>query len=140
MFFTNNFKHLILLSGDIEVNPGPKRSANIKFCHWNLNGLAAHDFIKVPLIEAFITTSNFDIVCLSETFLDSTIPDHDMNTQINGYSLLRAHHPNNIKRGRVCIYFKESLPLIRRNDLTNLKDCLVTEINVNNEKCFFVLV
>ena len=29
------------------------------------------------------------------------------------------------------------LPLIRRNDLTNTKDCWVTEINVNNEKCFF---
>ena len=137
MFFINNFKHLILLSGDIEVNPGPKRSANIKFCHWNLNGLAAHDFIKVPLIEAFITTSNFDIVCLSEAFLDSTIPDDDVNIQINGYSLLRADHPSNIKRGGVCIYFKESLPLIRRNDLTNLKDCLITEVNVNNKKCFF---
>ena len=57
--------------------------------------------------------------------------------QINRYSLLRADHPNNIKRAGVCIYFKASLPSIRRNDLTNLKDCLVTEINVNNEKCFF---
>ena len=47
------------------------------FRAWNLNRLVAHDFIKVPLIEAFITTSNFDIVCLSETFLDSTIPDDD---------------------------------------------------------------
>ena len=49
-FFINNFKHLILLSRDIGVNPGPKRSSNIKFFHWNLNKLAAHDFIKVPLI------------------------------------------------------------------------------------------
>ena len=88
-------------------------------------------------MEAFITSNNFDLVCLSETFLDSTIPNDDINIQINGYSLLRADHPNDIKRGGVCIYFKESLPLIRRNDLTNIKDCLVTEINVNNEKCFF---
>ena len=137
-YLINSFKHLLLLlSGDTETNPGPKRSSNIKFCHWNLNGLAAHDFIKVPLVEAFITSNNFDLVCLSETFLDSTIPNDDVNIQINGYSLLRADHPNNIKRGGVCIYFKESLPLIRRNDLTNIKDCIVTEINVNNEKCFF---
>ena len=133
-FFIKNFKHLLLLSGNIEINPGLKRSSTIKFCHWNLDELAAHDFIKVPLIETFITTSNFDVVCLSGTFLDSTIPDDDVNMQINGYSLLRADHPNNIKRGGVCIYFKESLPLITKNDLTNLKDCLVTEINVNNEK------
>ena len=35
------------------------------------------------------------------------------------------------------VYFKESLPLFRRNYLTNLKDCLETEISVNNEKYFF---
>ena len=65
MFFITNFKHLLLLSGDIEVNPGPKRSSNITFCYWNLNVLAAHDFIKVPSIDAFITSSSFDIVRLS---------------------------------------------------------------------------
>ena len=38
-YLINNFKHLLLLlSGDNETNPGPKRSSNIKFCHWNLNG------------------------------------------------------------------------------------------------------
>ena len=63
-YLINHFKHLLLLlSGDIETNPSPKRSSNIKFCHWNLNGLAAHDFIKVPLVEAFIASNNFDLVC-----------------------------------------------------------------------------
>ena len=33
-YFMNNFKHLLLLSsGDIETNPGTKRSSKIKFCH-----------------------------------------------------------------------------------------------------------
>ena len=128
---------VLLKSGDIETNPGPKKSSAIKFCHWNLNRLAAHGFVKVPLIQAFITTHNFDIVYLAETFLDSTIPHDDENININGYSLLRVDHPNNIKRGGICLYFKESLPLINRSDLSNMKECLVTEINVNNEKCFF---
>ena len=35
------------------------------------------------------------------------------------------------------MYFKESLLLLRRKDLGNMKECLVTEIIVNNEKCFF---
>ena len=113
-YFINNFKHLLLLlSGDIEINPCPKRSSNIKFCHWNLNGLAAHDFIKVPLVEAFITSNIIDTVCLSETFLDSNIPNDDANIKINGYPLLRADHPNDIKRGGVCIYFQKSLPFVR---------------------------
>lgn len=54
--------------------------------------------------------------------------------------LLRADHPNYIKRGGVCIYFKESLSLITQNGLTNIKDCLVTEISVNNEQCSFTCV
>ena len=53
------------------------------FCHWNLNGLAAHEFAKIPLIEAIITTHNFDIISLSETFLDSTISQNDQNININ---------------------------------------------------------
>ena len=77
--FINDFKHLLLLSGDTETKPSPKRSSNIKFYHWNLNG-----FIKVPLVEAFITSNNFDLVYLSETFLASYIPNDDVNIQING--------------------------------------------------------
>ena len=61
-YFINNF-------GYIEINPGPKRSSNFKFCQWNLNGLAARDLIKASLVEAFITSNNFYLVCLSETFL-----------------------------------------------------------------------
>ena len=92
---------VLLRSGDVETNPGPKKSSVIKFCHWNLNGLAAHDFLKVSLIEAFITTHNFDIICLSETFLDSTLSQHDENTMINDYWLLRADHHSYSKRGGV---------------------------------------
>ena len=57
-YFINNFRHLLLLlSGDIEINPSPERLSKIKFCHWNLNGLAAHDFIKVAFVEAFIVSN-----------------------------------------------------------------------------------
>ena len=128
---------LLLRSGDVETKPSPKKSSVIKFSHWNLKGLAAHDFLKVSLIEAFITTHNFDIICLSETFLDSTVSQDDENIMINGYSLLRADHPSNSKRGGVCFYFKEHLPLSRRNDLRILQEYLLTEIIVDNEKCFF---
>ena len=88
-------------------------------------------------MEAFIIRNNFDLVCLSETFLDSTTPNDNVNIQINGYSLPRADHANDIKRESVCIYFKKSIPLIRINDLSNITDWLVTQINVNNEKRFF---
>ena len=55
---------------------------------------------------------------------------------IKSYSLLRVYYPNNIKQEGVCMYFKESLPSIRGSDLSNMKEYLVTEINVNNKNAF----
>ena len=112
----------------------------LNFAIGTYNGLAAHDFIKVPLIEAFICTRNFDILCLSETFLDSKIDLNDENMNIAGYCILRANHPSNNKRRGVCIYFKQSLPLIKRDDLSTMQETIVTEISVENETCFFYML
>ena len=43
------------------------------------------------------------------THLDSAIPGSLL--EIGGYKLVHADHPNNMKRGGVCIYYKESLPV-----------------------------
>ena len=82
------------------------------------------------MIEAFITTHNFDILCLSETFLDSTIDLNNENTNIDCYSILRVDLQS-------CIYFKQSLPLIRRDDLSAMQETTVREISVENETYFF---
>ena len=55
---------LLFESGDIETNLDPRRSFLIKFCHWKLNGLAAHDSVATPLIEAFIIKHNLRGVCM----------------------------------------------------------------------------
>ena len=88
---------LLIRSYDTEINPGPKKQSSLKFFHWNLSGLAPHDFFKLPLMEAYITTKIFDILSLSKTVLDSSI---------SNYSLYRAHHPSNSNNGGVCIYYK----------------------------------
>ena len=46
---------LIRLSGDIELNPGPKPSSFKYFsiCHWNLNSITSHDFLKVKLLTGY---------------------------------------------------------------------------------------
>ena len=88
------------------------------------------------LIEAFITTHNFDIIRLSETFLDSSRDISDTRLDIDGYSLLRADHPSNTKRVGVCMYYKNYLPVIRRIGLSDLQECIVAEITVEKERCF----
>ena len=128
-----NLKRILLLeSGDMETNPGPRKSF-IKFCQWNLNGLAAHDFVEMRLIEAFITTHNFDIICLSETFLDLSIAISDIRININGYLLLRADHSSNIKRGGVCIYYKKYLSAIRRTVTSDLQECIELKLQLTKK-------
>ena len=72
---------LINLSGDIEKNPGPKSysAQYLTICHWNLNSIAAHNFIKVALLKAYFPVHNADIACLSETYPDSSVSTDDDN-------------------------------------------------------------
>ena len=47
---------LLLLSGDVELNPGPKRNYSNAFsiCYWNLNSISAHNYAKEFLLKAYI--------------------------------------------------------------------------------------
>ena len=74
----------------------------------------------------------FDIICISETFLNNTYEDNDLN--LNGYSLLRADHPSNAKRGGVCIYYKENLPL-KLISTPYLNESLLCEVTIGSKKC-----
>ena len=71
-------------SRDIEQNPGPKSSSSQSFpiCHWSLNSISAHNFIKISLLKTYIATHKLDVICLSETYLDSSTSNHDDNLEI----------------------------------------------------------
>ena len=88
------------------------------------------------MLQAYVTQYNCDIISLSETFLNSSIQNDDDRMKIDGYNLIRSDHPSDFKKGGVCIYCKEHLPLIKRDDICTLDNCLVTEIRSPNEKCF----
>ena len=96
------FLHLLLLQhGDVESNQGPRNEKTIKnlsCCYWNVNSL-----------QDYNSLFNHDFIFISETYFDSSVIERNRSFQLNGYDLLRADHPNNIKRGGVCIYYKESL-------------------------------
>ena len=53
----------IKLSGNIEENPGPKANSCdcLSICHWNLNSICAHNFIKLSLLRAYISINKIDI-------------------------------------------------------------------------------
>ena len=47
---------------------------------------------------ANIAIHNFDIICLSETYLDSGATSDDYNLAISGYNLKLSDHPSKNKR------------------------------------------
>ena len=111
-FFLNLFSQC----GYIEENPGPKYSC-LSFCHSNLIGVTANNCIEKTLIRAYITDQNFDTTFLYETFLNSSMQNDHHKLKIDGYNFFRSDHPSYSKKGRVCIYYKEHIHLIRRDDL-----------------------
>ena len=137
-FFDSSF-HL-KLSGDVHPKPCPCHGNTFKFCHWNLDSIAVNDFIKIPLIEAYNSVYNYDIIALSETYLDSSIPNGSIS--LTGFSkdIYRSDHPNDVKGGGVCLYFKDSLAIKQRNDLQILDECIISELTIGRKKVFFIVV
>ena len=96
--------------------------------------------LKSPYFKHIKIQNNYDIICLSETFLNSSVQTNNDRISIDGYNLIRADPPSDSKRGGVCIYYKEHIPLIKRDDICALDNCLVTEIRSHGEKCFLICV
>ena len=107
------FSRKLFLSGDIETNLSPRRNLNNHFTifHWNQNSISAHNFVKLHLLKAYLAIHKFDMVYPSETYLNSGFPFDDDILDIPGYIMVRVDHPAHSKRGGVCMYYKNCLPL-----------------------------
>ena len=77
----------------------------------------------------------FDIICLSETYVDSSIDDESL--EISGYYLICPDHPSNKKCGGICIYYKNFLP-IRVTGACLLEEYITFHLIIRNKICSFV--
>ena len=123
----------MLYHGDAEISPGPKKLKKkfLSVCHWNLNNLSAQNFSKLAQLKAYISKYKHDFICLSETYLDSSIPDSLL--EIDRYNLTCSDHPDDIKRGGFCIYFKEILS-VRVRIIPYLNEALFLQMHCNNKR------
>ena len=133
---------VLIICGDIVLNPGPKKDKscdNFSLCHWKRNSIDAHDFSKLSLLEAYISHHMYQVICLSEKYLDSSVPFDDPRLNLSGYKLVRVDDLSNNKRSGVGIYFKETLA-IWPVPTNNLKECLLREGFTGNKKGFLLLL
>ena len=130
---------LILLCADVVLSPAPKRAStsNILVCQWNLNSISPHNYTKLFLLKAYIAIHKFDIICLSETYVDSSTTSGDNNFAIWGYKLIRFDLPPNNKRSGVCICYKIFL-LLRVLNIQYLQEYINFELNIGCKICNFI--
>ena len=76
---------------------------------------------KLDHFRILMSTKPFDVICLNETFCDSSIADSEIN--LPDYSIVRRDRNRN--GGGVAMYIRNSLTFIRRNDLeTDDVECI----------------
>ena len=69
------------------------------------------------------------MICVSETYLDSSISNDEQDISIRGYT----------KRGGVCIYDKES-PGVCIIDIPNLTESILCQVTINNKTGYVLVV
>ena len=113
------FQHLLLLSGDISLNPGPNQIYQLKneiwspfkkrglhFLHININSLLP----KIDELRSIAGKTNAAIIGISETKLDNSVFDTEIN--IENYTIIRRDRNRN--GGGVACYIRND---IRFNEL-----------------------
>ena len=135
----------LLLMAGIEPNPGPNSEASTsssnlspdsedlniikdKFSvvHYNVQSITN----KIDILESEL--SNFDIICLTETWLDERTSNDTIS--LNEYNLYRRDRAGD-NHGGICVYTKQNVHSRRRQDieLPNI-ECLWIEVSTHNKK------
>ena len=60
----------------------PSSSQGCSICHWNFNNIAEHNYIELALLRAYVSTHKFDVISVSETYLNSDTSTVDGNLEI----------------------------------------------------------
>ena len=91
------------------------------------------------MIEAYNSNHKYDFICISETYLDSSVSDDDKELDMEGYNFICADHPSNVKKGGVGVYYKESIA-VQVININFLSEYSLCEITVNNKKGYIAVL
>ena len=73
------------------------------------------------------------MICLSEKFLDPSIPTNGERLNIKGYKLIKPDNARDKKTGDVGIYYKEFLA-VRLVEVKNLNECVIFEASIKSKR------
>ena len=105
--------------------------------NWNLNSLAKENFERVKLIEAHNSIFNYDFISICETSLNDSV--ELPVTLLDEYVFVPANNSANTRHGGVGLFYKTSLPVIVRNDLS-FNESIVVEFNFAQKNIFYCFI
>ena len=112
---------LLLLGGDIEVNPGPHISNGLSLVHMNIQSLYMSSITGNPrvkldeVVSTYAVDREVDFICMSETWLhNQTNTDKIL---IPNYREPYRRDRNDRQGGGVCAYVSENIVSRRLDDL-----------------------
>ena len=130
----SNFNIILLLSGDISLNPGPATLKNhswdifkkrgLHIIHLNVNSLLP----KIDEIRHIAKSSNLSVIGLFETKLGDSVFDAEIN--IEGYTLIRSDQ--NRHGGGVACYVKQHLTFDVKYYFSNEIENIFIDIKLNH--------
>jgi hypothetical protein len=121
---------LLLLSGSVHPNPGPRNTC-MSIAH--LNAISLNIVDKFSEISAIAELHKFGLLAFSETWLNSTISNESI--LMTGFSAPLRKDRISSRGGGVSLYVADHLPFVRLLDLESpFTELLWAEIAVNRVK------
>ena len=120
---------LLLLAGDIELNPGPPIPHQfVKCCCLN-----ARSIVNKRLdLQAMIEDQNLDVIAVTESFLSEDILDSELVGEIGGTPLNQIFRKDrNRHGGGVMLLVRNNIPTTRRYDLESRCELMWIELSLN---------
>ena len=103
----------------------------------DINSLAKDNFKRVRLIEAHNSIFNYDLISICETSLNDSVELPE--TLLDDYTFVPANKPGNTRHDGAGLFYKNSLPVIVRNDLSFYQS-IVVELKFGRKKIFFTVL
>ncbi len=117
---------LIILCGDIQLNPGPVKCKQLKVCHVNIRSLSRAKYLAIKLSLAKV----YDIITVSETHLHTGITN-DLFKLEGFHEMLRKDRDDGY--GGVAVFIKDNINF-KRLVKYERKDVEALWIQVNSIK------
>ena len=120
----------LLISNDIQLNPGPLNSSTLKSCSLNARRIVN----KRTELQAMVATKELDIIAITETWLNPEIMDQEILS--SDYNIYRRDRLGKV--GGVLLALRDNICCYRRCDLETDCEILWCEVHFNPCSTYFI--